>query len=286
MAIGFDRGSISLYRGDIGKDKSKVPKTLSAGTTAINGIEFNHYGKQIQMYVCSDSGVLIYQLQSRDKELKIILDSLITSPTRCCGIQRGHGSSESTFMVGRDDAIYCYTSDGKGPCYALDGQKMLIQWFRSHLLTISKPTKNTISMQKETVFTVIDVQNKFIVFSTPLNNFVGIFVEFGTCYLVTSNKEVYHLDEKDLQRKLNLLFKKNLYDIAVRIAKNNQYDSDGLAEIFRQYGDHLYNKGDYSGSVEQYNKTIGFIEPSYVIRRFLDSRHIHYLTDYLQVSLI
>lgn len=45
-------------------------------------------------------------------------------------------------------AVYCYTIDGRGPCYALEGQKSIIQWFRSHLLTISKPNKNTISTQK------------------------------------------------------------------------------------------------------------------------------------------
>lgn len=132
------------------------------------------------------------------------------------------------------------------------------------------------------MLTVIDILNKFIVFSSPLDSTVAILIEFGTCFIITSNKTVYHLDEKDLQSKLSLLFKKNLYDIAVRIAKSNQYDSEGLADIFKQYGDHLYGKGDYSGAVEQYTKTIGFLEPSYIIRRFLDSRHINYLTDYLQ----
>lgn len=45
-------------------------------------------------------------------------------------------------------AVYCYTIDGLGPCYALEGEKSIIQWFRSHLLTVSKPTKNTMSLQK------------------------------------------------------------------------------------------------------------------------------------------
>lgn len=140
------------------------------------------------------------------------------------------------------------------------------------------------SIFRDSVFTVIDVMNKFIVFSSPIDTIATILIEFGTCFLITTAKEVFHLDEKDLQSKLSLLFKKNLYDIAVRIAKNNQYDSEGLAEIFKQYGDHLYNKGGFAGAVEQYAKTIGYLEPSYVIRRFLDSRHINYLTDYLQVS--
>lgn len=52
-----------------------------------------------------------------------------------------------------------------------------------------------------------------------------------------------------------------------RIAKNQQYDSDSLIDIFRLYGDHLYKKGDHNGAVEQYIKTIGKLEPSYVIRK-------------------
>uniref|UniRef100_A0A1L8DVY0 Vacuolar protein sorting-associated protein 11 homolog n=1 Tax=Nyssomyia neivai TaxID=330878 RepID=A0A1L8DVY0_9DIPT len=281
MAIGFDRGSISLYRGDIARDRSKAMKTLSGGTTAITGIAFKMISKIAQMYVCSDSGVIMYNLHSRDKEIKIVLDAM-PKPIRCCVLQSGQNVGDGHFMVGKDDAVYCYTSEDRASCYALDGQKSILQWFRTNLLTVSSPGKSSISMQKDSILTVIDIQNKFIVFSTPIDAVAAIIVEFGTCYVITCTKEVFHLDEKDLQSKLNLLFKKNLYDIAVRIAKSSQYDSEGLAEIFRQYGDHLYSKGDFPGAVEQYQRTIGFLEPSYVIRKFLDSRHISCLTDYLQ----
>ena len=43
-------------------------------------------------------------------------------------------------------------------------------------------------------------------------------------------------------------------------------------DIFRMCGDHLYEKGDYDGSLRQYARTIGHVEPSYVIRRFLDAQ--------------
>lgn len=102
MAIGFKTGSIALYRGDISRERLKGFKTLSASSTTITGISFNTVGKVNQMYVCSDSGVLIYQLQSRDRENKIVLDNM-SSPRRCCAIQPAHGMIESTFMVGRDD---------------------------------------------------------------------------------------------------------------------------------------------------------------------------------------
>ena len=70
--------------------------------------------------------------------------------------------------------------------------------------------------------------------------------------------------------------------MAVKIARNQQYDAEGLVDIFRQYGDHLYAKGDQSGAIDQYIKTIGTLEPSYVIQKFLDAQKIHNLTAYLQ----
>ena len=53
--------------------------------------------------------------------------------------------------------------------------------------------------------------------------------------------------------------------------------------IFRQYGDYLYKvRQNYDGAVQQYIKTIGQLEPSYVIRQFLDAHRIQNLTAYLQ----
>ena len=44
----------------------------------------------------------------------------------------------------------------------------------------------------------------------------------------------------------------------------------------------MHNKGDNAAAIENYIKTIGHLEPSYVIRRFLDAHKIQYLTNYLQ----
>ena len=49
-----------------------------------------------------------------------------------------------------------------------------------------------------------------------------------------------------------MLFKKNLFVMAINLAKSQHLDSDGLSEIFRQYGDHLYVKGDHDGAIQQY----------------------------------
>lgn len=90
--------------------------------------------------------------------------------------------------------------------------------------------------------TILDIQNKFIVFSKTFDEIDAVITEWGAFYILTKKKELIYLEEKDLQSKLSLLFKKNLYDVAIRIASSQHYDAEGLTEIYKQYGDHLYAK--------------------------------------------
>lgn len=101
------------------------------------------------------------------------------------------------------------------------------------------------------------------------------------------------MEEKALQAKLEVLFRKNLYLLAINVAKSHRSRRPGvtrpeetgrlaggaaavehgphdqlLGEIYRRYGDHLYAKGDYDGAMAQFVKTIGLgTQPSYIIRQ-------------------
>jgi len=46
--------------------------------------------------------------------------------------------------------------------------------------------------------------------------------------------------EKDSQTKLDLLFKKNLYGVAINLALNT-HDMGSIADIRRKHGDHLFS---------------------------------------------
>ncbi|KAF5291395.1 hypothetical protein FQR65_LT01705 [Abscondita terminalis] len=284
MAVGFADGSLLLYRGEITRDRGAKQKLLRDVSSPITGLAFKSTGSAILLFVSTDSSICVFNVTHKDREQKYNLDTTGCA-TKCSVL--AETVQESHFMVARNDAIYCYTSDGRGPCFAVDGEKVMLEWFRSYLIIISTSNNSTVSnvtsgnTQAHSV-TILDIQNKFIVFSRTTNKIKAVLIEWGGLYLLDCNNTVHHLDEKDLQSKLFLLFKKNLYDISIRIAKSQQYDADGLVEIFRQYGDHLYAKGDYWGAIEQYAKTIGRLEPSYVIRKFLDSQHIEKLTSYLQ----
>lgn len=90
------------------------------------------------------------------------------------------------------------------------------------------------------------------------------------------------LTERENAFKIETFFKKSYFNEAWRFAKNQNSDPKILAEISRLHGDLLYNKSDYESSIKQYILTLGYVEASYVIRRFLDVSQIEYLIQYLE----
>lgn len=76
--------------------------------------------------------------------------------------------------------------------------------------------------------------------------------------------------------KLDMLYRKGLYPTALNLAKSQQLDNASVADIHRQYGDHLYGKGDYDSAMQHFMKTIGYVQASYVIRKARSSNLIAY----------
>lgn len=97
----------------------------------------------------------------------------------------------------------------------------------------------------------------------------------------TNIRKLYRYQEKTLQQKLEILYERKLYILAINIAQKYGIDRAQQNIIFRRYGDHLYQKGDYDTAMQQYLRAIDNTEPSQVIRKFLDTQRIHNLIDYL-----
>lgn len=133
--------------------------------------------------------------------------------------------------------------------------------------------------------TIFDCANKFVAFSSTIlcPNPIKVAVsEWGCLFLLTSDGSFWQLKERDLQSKMTVFYKKNHYDLAIKVAKGHNFDPEGMADIYRQYGDHLYNKGDLDGAIRQYCKTVGKLEASYVVRKYMDASRVLNLLEYLE----
>lgn len=84
-------------------------------------------------------------------------------------------------------AVYCYTADGRGPCYAVEGEKVMMEWFRSYLVIISKSAGRIGAGNNTSVghlVTVLDLQNRFIVFQSPIQEVKTVLTEWGGFYIL------------------------------------------------------------------------------------------------------
>ncbi|CAM1311822.1 VPS11 (predicted), partial [Pycnogonum litorale] len=286
MAIGFEDGSVVLYKGDVTRDRHSKPKLLNPASSGITGLAFRNVGRTQTLFVVTTDCVMSYNLSMKDWESKLVLDDR-GCLTRC--VTMSDSKEDNQLITGRKDALYFYQPDVRGQCLPFEGEKIILYWFRGYLVVVSKENKSmsavhvsTSNMIQMNIVTIYDIQNKFIAYSAPMPEVTDVVSEWGCLYVIGSDRKLYNLQEKDTQSKLDILFRKNLYVLAINVAKTRQYDEEGLIDIFRQYGDHLYSKGDHDGSIGQYIKTIGKLEPSYVIRKFLDAQRIHNLTAYLQ----
>lgn len=97
----------------------------------------------------------------------------------------------------------------------------------------------------------------------------------SSAVIFTSGGSLVSLTEKKTVEKVHLLVQKNLFSAAIYIAYGDpSYEPAEIIALYRKHAEYLYRKGDYSGAIEQYIHTIGALEPSHVIFRYLDAPKI------------
>lgn len=87
--------------------------------------------------------------------------------------------------------------------------------------------------------------------------------------------------------KLGLYFEKEMFDAAKELASElSQMPAEKghrlSTVVSKLYGDYLYSRGHFRKGMDQYLDTVGFLEPSYVIMRYLKTNHLPDLTRFLE----
>ena len=82
--------------------------------------------------------------------------------------------------------------------------------------------------------------------------------------------------------KIQTLLKKGLYAEAREIARAANFPGEIIAEICKEHADNLYEKKQYDDALKQFIETIGHLNPSYVIQRYIEVPQLHNLILYLE----
>ncbi len=271
LTVGLADGSVILFAGGdlLRENNPKARLVLEKSGSAVSGMGFLQQGSAVVLFVATLNRVVRIVTSTKDVS---VLDDFGCRPNCCTMTDTGE------FAMGRDEAVYFYTPEGRGACRPFEGTKFVVAWFRSYLLIVSEDPNN----KEMHAVNIYNLQNQFNAFSQSFTPVAHVSNEWGSVFLMCANGKMYRLEEKDTQTKLETLFRRGLYNVALSVAQSQNYDESSLTDIHRKFGDHLYLKLEFDSAIESYVRTIGFLEPSYVIRKFLDAQRIHNLTTYLQ----
>lgn len=289
-------GHVIHIRGDLLHDKGLKQKVVYESSAPVTGLAFYEASKTSLLYISTTERIItVWTTGKNQGSLARVLEEK-GCPVGCMGIKKTTGE----ILVAREDAIYFYTPYGRGPLYVYEGPKSQLFVYKSYIGIVSPTGAAADSNVQSTVrkyigqvsssnpfettqFTLLDTENKFIAYT---GQFVGgvksIFTEWDDLYVLGGDGQLYRHQERDLQSKLEILYQRHLYDLALTLSVNAGADEKRIMGIYKKYGDHLYDKGEYDEAMVQYIRAIDGGEVSQVIRRYLDSQRIYNLTSYLE----
>ncbi|KAI1091158.1 vacuolar protein sorting-associated protein 11 [Rostrohypoxylon terebratum] len=295
LAVGFANGAVTVIRGDLIHDRGTKQRIVYESEEPITGVEFVADPKLTTLFVATTSKLLklIISGKGQGQPPRTIEDAGCAAG--CMTVNNKTGD----IIVVREDAVYYYTVEGRGLCFANDGVTSLVSTFQDYVALISPPPvsgsggsdnirrrfggTNTEALFNAARFTMVDPTLQIVAHSESLISEVkAIFQIWGDLYILTQDGKVNRYHEKSLQQRLELLYQRNLFPLAINLAQKSGMDLQQQNVIYRKYGDHLYQKGDYDSAMSQYIKAIDNTEPSQVIRKFLDTQRIHNLIEYLE----
>ena len=306
IAVGLSDGHVVLLLG------SDVCRMLPPArpSTRIQGVGFSRDGNVL--WVASDSGVWTHV----DGVGFDVLD------TEGCAPQCGTLAPDDCFAVAQPDRIALFTTESQGSCYAVPGDKVMACKAGGHVAVVFQgavwrpklpsatgasnggpslastglpPAAAAATADTRHTLQVLDLQNKIIAHEFALGRSSAAEGQAlmmcgddasGAVFLVTSTMKVWRFAEKAVETKLEEMVKRNLYATAIAIARSSSSSPAVISDLYQRYGDHLYDKGNFDDAVAQYVRTIGRLEASYVIRKFLDAPRLRNLTTYLQALLM
>ncbi|KFA70363.1 hypothetical protein S40285_01748 [Stachybotrys chlorohalonatus IBT 40285] len=295
IAVGFANGAVVVIRGDLVHDLGTKQRIVFESEEPVTGVQLATDDKITTLFVSTTSKILKLGLSKKGQGLPPKTVEDVGCAVGCMTFDRNTGD----VVVAREDAIYTYHLDGRGPPKAYESPKSLVAMSQHYVAVACPPASSnskdpgamrrrfgsstTDAIFNASTFVVLEPDLRIIAHQETLISPVRrIFNVWGDLFTMTDEGKIFRYHEKSLQQRLEMLYQKNMYPLAVELAQNAGMDAQQQSLIYRKFGDHLYQKSDYDGAMLQYIRAIDTTEPSQVIRKFLDTQRIHNLIQYLE----
>ncbi|SPO03529.1 related to vacuolar protein sorting PEP5 protein [Cephalotrichum gorgonifer] len=296
IAVGFANGSVAVIRGDLINDMGAKQRIVHESDEPVTGLELSYSPatKDTTLFISTTNRIIRLVLSKRGQPQppKTVEDA--GCAVGCMTTDRETGE----IVVAREDALYYYTMDGRGPPRAYESPKSLVSVYGEYVALVCPPpekrSRDPEPMRRQfggvadalfnaSTFVLLETELRVVAHTESLISPVkALFQIWGDLFLMTQDGKVHRYHEKTLQQRLEMLYQRNLFPLALELAQKAKMDAKQQSAIYKRFGDHLYQKADYDNAMVQYIRAIDATEPSQVIRKFLDTQRIHNLISYLE----
>ncbi|CAG8564385.1 6147_t:CDS:2, partial [Cetraspora pellucida] len=113
IAVGLANGVVVLIKGDLYRDRYTRQRIIHESDEPITGLGFKEHNKTVILFIVTTSKVLTYVTTSRSP-ITIIDEQ---GAALGCAVM---SDTTHEMVVAKDEAIYFYEPDGRGPCFAYE----------------------------------------------------------------------------------------------------------------------------------------------------------------------
>ena len=200
--MGFANGAVTAVRGDLINDRGAKQRTVFESEEPITGVEFLVGGQTTTLYLSTTGRILTLTISGRGQGQPAKPLDATGCGVGCMTIDESNGE----IVVVRDDAIYYYGANGRGPSYAYEGPKQLVKTFRHYVALVSPPQTPATSrlsplrmfgggsvddVFSTSTFAILDTDLNYVAHTESLPSTVRtIFMEWGDLFLLTIDGKV------------------------------------------------------------------------------------------------
>jgi len=201
VAVGFANGSVTIIRGDFIHDRGTKQRTVFESEDPVTGLELRQGATKV-LYIATTAKIssLIISGKGQGQPVR-------TVDNRGCHVGcMTFDPATSDVIVAREDAVYYYGPNGRGPSYAFDGPKKLVKIYKEYVGLICPPRVAQVSKSKtfkrlggdevddlfsSSSFTLLDTDLRYMAYTESLSAQPRhVFVNWGELFLLSEDGKV------------------------------------------------------------------------------------------------
>ncbi|SCW01174.1 LAFE_0D06722g1_1 [Lachancea fermentati] len=277
IVIGFANGRIVLVRGDILHDRGSRQRVIYEDPTREPITSLFLDRECNSCFAATTSKIYVFSTTGRNSgmpDVTLSSDSGVDLNCSCLSVDKRE------LICCKKNSLDFYKPNGEKRSLIIDiPLKKRIHAIDEHNIAIvsgtEAPNQTALHVKPDSSnrLIILDTKNMFVtmnvlIASAVIDMFLTTYKRVTSLFLLTSDGTIHKINEKSIDDKLQIVQQKELFTIALELAKQNHLDEKKVQKIRKAYADHLYKNNLKTEAIEEYVKCLDVTETSEIISKF------------------